>query len=270
MHTVQQTPPPRATATAPRLDPWGCAASLAVEGACLLARLLPWVCGLATCLHVGHVSGAHIRLLLTVSVAAGQGLLLSPLRLWRVAWYRRLALSNGRLPALPRPVSVRQGAAMCAAAIGWRWQLWWRRCAAMGLAVFCAALVWSAAASAGHTAIGLTVGSTVLLLGLAGAHLRMCRYTAAPLLLLDGCPAGAAMQLSAHLMHGRLTAYLDLCGSGLRHLAPCLLLVPAIWAIPRWQCRRISCLLSWQHARPGAGQPADTGIRPIRHIRRST
>ena len=127
-------------------------------------------------------------------------------------------------------------------------------------AVFAAALIWSTAARTGWSVLGLPIGAAVLLGGLLGTAVWLCRYAAAPLLLLEGFPAGAALQLSVRIMRGHRAALIDRFGSRLPAMLGCLLLLPVPWLLPRLRIGRTALLVRWrqQTVLPG-GIPVPPG-----------
>jgi hypothetical protein len=84
-----------------------------------------------------------------------------------------------------------------------------------------------------------------LLGGIIAVAVWQCRYALAPLYLLRGYPAAAAMALSPRAMRGHLREYVNFLGGELPRLCLCVLLVPAIWIIPAFRRRRIALLLSF-------------------------
>ncbi len=242
----------------PPLSGWQRAAACAAEGLCLLARLVPWLLAFSAHLLPDAVPvlpaplSALRPVLPVIAAAAVQGILLPPLRLARLSFYRTLAL---RPQALPLTAALADGFRLYAAAVGWRWRLWWRRTALLSASVFAAALIWSIAARTGRSALGLPIGAAVLLGGLLGTAVWLCRYAAAPLLLLEGFPSGAALQLSVRVMRGHRAALIDRFGSRLPAMLGCLLLLPTPWLLPRLRVGRTALLIRWrqQTVLPGGG-----------------
>lgn len=242
---------------APPLSGWQRAAACAAEGLCLLARLVPWLLAFSAHLLPDAVPvlpapfSALRPALPVIAAAVLQGLLLPPLRLARLSFYRALVR---RPQALPLTAALAEGFRHYGAAVGWRWRLWCRRTALLCAAVFAAALIWSTAARTGWSVLGLPIGAAVLLGGLLGTAVWLCRYAAAPLLLLEGFPAGAALQLSVRIMRGHRAALIDRFGSRLPAMLGCLLLLPVPWLLPRLRIGRTALLVRWrqQTALPGS------------------
>lgn len=241
----------------PPLTGWQQAAAAGVEGLFLLTWLLArlaecgarlWLAGRPqTVLPEPFGSGA-----LAAVCTLLQGLLLAPLRLGRLHWYRRLCTAPEPLPSL-RPLAV--GWRQWKAALGWRWRLWWRRMAALMTAALPAMLLWSfGAADAAAAPLWLPAGALALAGGAAAAALWLCRYASAPLLVLEGYPAGAALQLSVRIMRGHRGAYVNFYGSHAAALLSCLLLVPAFWVLPRFHRDKTALLLQWRQT---AALPAE-------------
>ena len=243
------------------LTGWQRAVAVTVEGFCLLAVLLPRLAEVWLAAHLPEIlpllpriSGfPEIAALVPLLVGALlQWLLISPLRLGRMNFYRALASARTReeIPSL-RPLG--SGYAWLFAALGWRWQFWWRRRAVDAVACLPAATVWGlgAVVSDGETALlWLGAGAALLILGLGGGALYSCRYAAAPLLLLEGYPAGVALRLSAVVMRHRRAAYLNFFGDRLPSLLSCLAVVPALWAVPRLRTEYAAMLESFLDAAP--------------------
>lgn len=231
------------------LTAWQRAAALATEGACLLPILLAVGGGLFALYRPPYllpvVPATWQPLLLTVVAALLYGAVHAPLCLWRTAYYVRLCGAGEALPSL-RPTG--RGFA----ALGWRWQLWCRRAAAGVIACAPSALMLTygsvvsrtADTAAMQPALWLTAGLVALLVGVTVAAIWQCRFCLAPLFLLRGVPAAAAMALSARAMRGHLGEYVDFLGSELPRLTLCLLLIPAAWRVPAFRRRRAAMLLS--------------------------
>lgn len=94
----------------------------------------------------------------------------------------------------------------------------------------------------GETLPWLLLGAAAGLLGAVAVAVWQCRYAVAPLLVLQGCPAGAAMGFSAQAMRRHIGEYLNLLGSWALPLASCLLVVPAVWVLPRFGAARTAWL----------------------------
>ena len=222
---------------------WQRAAALATESACLLIFLLTAATELW--LQTLPITDPVPPYLTLVALALLSGAVLAPLRLWRMAYYIRLSRNTSALPSL-RPCG------RITTAILWRWQLWWRRAAATAMACLPSALLWGYGSfSAQHSVsrvtplLWLLAGGLALLGGVIAATVWQCRYVLAPLFILQGYSASAAMALSAHAMHRRVGAYINFLGGELPALFSCLLLVPAVWVVPSFGRRRTALLLSW-------------------------
>lgn len=231
------------------LTAWQHAAALATEGVCLLPILLAALGGLAGLTRPPYllpvIPAAVQPTLLTAVAALLYGAGRAPLRLWRTAYYVRLCGAGETLPSL-RPTG--RGFA----ALGWRWRLWGRRAAAGVIACAPSALMLgygSAVSQEADTAplqpaLWLLGGAVALLVGVTVAAIWQCRFCLAPLFLLRGVPAAAAMALSARAMRGHLGAYVNFLGGELPRLIPCILLIPAVWRVPAFRRRRAAMLLS--------------------------
>ncbi len=231
------------------LTAWQRAAALATEGACLLPILLAALGGLAGITRPPYLLPV-IPLtvqptLFTAAAALLYGAVRAPLCLWRTAYYVRLCGAGETLPSL-RPTG--RGFA----ALGWRWRLWGRRAAAGVIACAPSALMLgygSAVSQEANTAalqpaLWLAAGTVALLVGVTAAAIWQCRFCLAPLFLLRGAPAAAAMALSARAMRGHLGEYINFLGGELPRLVSCLLLIPAAWRVPAFRRRRAAWLLS--------------------------
>ena len=236
------------------LTGWQRAVAVTVEGFCLLAALLPrlaeaWLTARLPeiFLLLPSLGTRFPEAAVAVALLGGallQWLLLSPLRLGRINFYRTLTSARTReeIPSL-RPLA--DGYVRLFVALGWRWQLWWRRRVVDVVACLPAAAVWGlgAVAADGETALlWLGAGAALLILGLGGGALYSCRYAAAPLLILEGYPAGVALRLSAVVMRRRRTVYLNFFGDRLPALLSCLALVPALWVVPRLSTEYVAML----------------------------
>lgn len=222
-------------------------AAAAVEGACLLAALACRLAGafLTELWLTNRLPGAAAWWLLPPAVL--QGVWLSPLRLGRQAFY------------WGRPFFI--GWKRWWSAVVWRWQLWWRRAVALCAALLPAALLWSAGdrvsrAGGGSALLWLLAGAAVSVPGLIGAAVWQCRYAPAPLLILQGYPAGAAMQMAARAMRRHVGEYLNFLSRWVVPMASCLLLVPAVWVLPRFRRARTAELARWL--------PAGAAAHPVK------
>lgn len=167
------------------------------------------------------------------------GLVSSPLRLWRTAVYRRLCGD-------PRALSLR----LVARAVSWRWQLWWRRMGCLAIATLPAALLWGYGSltpqdNTPMPLLRLIGGGAALAGGLVIVSVWQCRYALAPLYLLDGLPAEAAMAASARHMRAHAADYINFLGGEAPRLVACIFLIPAIWLLPNFRLRRTALLLDW-------------------------
>lgn len=229
--------------TAKPLSHWQRAAALAAEGACLLPPLLAalwnlWRLPLPPSLSPVFPA-AWLPALSLVAQALVYGLVLSPLRLWRVAVYRRLC-------GEARPFSLR----LAAAAVGWRWHLWWRRTGCLAIAVLPAALLWIGGDLAAQSdtltpLLWLIGGGAALVGGVIAVAVWQCRFALAPLYLLDGLSAEQAAAESARRMRAHTVDYINFLGGEAPRLLACVFLVPAIWLLPDFRLRRTELLLSW-------------------------
>ncbi len=171
-------------------------------------------------------------------MAAGwglQALLLPPLRLGRLAMEQALA-AEVKFPSL---TCMGLGFRRFFGAIAWRAHVWGRRWLTLLIATLPTAILWgygSYLTGQGGTSaaplLWLGLGGLLLPLELLGAGLWLTRYALAPLLVLEGCPAGAAMQLSARAMAGHRREYLNFWGGQLGRLAACLAIVPIPFVLP--------------------------------------
>ncbi len=231
------------------LTSWQRAAALATEGACLLPYLLAVLVSLIAQyrppLLLPIIPAAWQPFLLSAVFALAYGAISAPLKLWRAAYYVRLCHAEDTLPSL-RPTR------RVLSAIGWRWQLWGRRAAALAVACAPSAAMLGYGSLASRQAdtaavqpvLWLAAGGVALLVGLVCAAVWQCRYALAPLYILRGCPAGAAMALSAQRMRRRIGTYVNFIGEEAPRLMWCLLLVPTAWIVPAFRRRRAAILLS--------------------------
>lgn len=226
------------------LTAYGRAQAMIAEGSCLLGRLA--VAGVEMgCLQL--IAAAHLQpirhLLLLTAMVTADLLLLSPLYLARDSWYDTAAAHTPSLAALSR------GWRFYCRAVSWRFYLWRRRSVVVILAALPAAALLGygehlrrLGASAASVALWLPFGIAALLLGLMAAGWWSCRYAAAPLLILDGYPAVAAMQLSALVMRRRKREYINLLGAHLWRAVLSVSVVAAPWLLPSYRLARIAWL----------------------------
>ncbi len=227
---------------------WQRAAALATEGACLLPYLLAVLGGFIGLTRPPYslplVPAAWQPVLLTAVAALIYGAVRAPLCLWRTAYYLRLCAAEQSLPSL-RPTG--RGFA----ALGWRWRLWWRRGIALALACAPSALLFARGSLASRQnaavqpVLWLAAGTAALLLGLIAVAVWQCRYALAPLYILRGYPAAAAMALSPRAMRGHGGDYVNFLGGELPRLCLCLLVIPAAWVVPAFRRRRAALLISF-------------------------
>ncbi len=215
---------------------WQRAAAWAVEGMCFLpyAVALPLSLWLST-----QPSG----MVLSMALALVYGGVKAPLRLWRVAVYRRLCREEDALPSLSLPRGL-------CAAVGWRWQLWWRRAVTLAVAAAPSALLWGYGSVRGG-AVGtqpllwLLLGGLCLCGGLLGAVVWQSRYVLAPYYVLDGYPAAAALSLSVKRMRRHSGEYINFLGAEAPRLFLCLALIPAVWCLPAFRRRQTALVVKW-------------------------
>ncbi len=222
---------------------WQRLTALTAEGLCLLAVLLPRLAEMLVSPY-----WTRERLLLTAAIAVVQDILLAPVWLGREALYLRLCRRSGSLSL----AAMTPGFRRFGAAVGWRIRLWLRRGVAAAAVMLPTALLWSYATVSARTA---TSSVTTLLCFFGGcgwalfggvlAAVYFCRYAPVALLLLDGCPVGAVAALSARLMRGHRAEYVDFLGHWIGRLAACLLIVPAIFFLPRFRAERTALLRGW-------------------------
>ena len=229
---------------------WQRAAALAIESACLLVFLLTAATELW--LQTLPMTDPVPPYLTLVALSLLSGAVLAPLRLWRAAYYVRLSRNTSALPSL-RPCG------RVTTAILWRWQLWWRRAAATAIACLPCALLWGCGSFSAQRSVSrvtpllwLLAGGLALLGGVIAATVWQCRYVLAPLFVLRGYSAGAAMALSAHTMRRRIGTYINFLGGELPTLLSCLLFIPAVRIIPSFALRRTNLLIGWM---PPENQP---------------
>lgn len=215
------------------------------EGCCLLGRLTIYTAELWCLQLIAQDYMQPIRhILLLTGVVIADLLLLSPLYLSRDAWYDAAIAS----PASTLAPLVK-GWRFYWRAVSWRFHLWRRRTTALLLAALPAAALLSYGEHlrrlqlpASTTSLWLPLGMAVLLLGVGGALWWLCRYAAAPLLILDGYPTLAAMQLSAVAMRRRKRDYINLLGEHLWRVIASIAVIPAPWVLPTYRMRRIATL----------------------------
>lgn len=220
------------------------AQAMIAEGSCLLGRLAIYTAELWCLQLIAQDRLQPIRhILLLTAVVIADLLLLSPLHLSRDAWYDAAA---ARTPTL---ATLAKGWRFYCRAVSWRFQLWRRRTTVLLIAVLPAAALLSygehlrrMAAPAATVVLWLPLGIAALLLGTGAALWWLCRYAAAPLLILDGYPAIAAMQLSAIAMRRRKRDYINLLGEHLWRALVSLAIIPAPWTLPPYRMHRIAML----------------------------
>ena len=145
-----------------------------------------------------------------------------------------------------------------------RWRLWWKRTTALLVVFLPTGLLWNYGGStpareAGWSWLWLAAGGLWLLTGVTGVLLWQSRYALTPVLLAEGWPAGAAMQLSARVMGRYRGTYLNFWGGQLSRLAGCALLLPIPWLLPRLR-RDHAALLLYRRRQASLPQP-DTSLR---------
>ncbi len=230
--------------TTKTLTRWQTATTLATEGACLLPYITTLPVALWLTTRPPHLFTNLQGYLPLLALCILYGGIKAPLRLWRTAVYARLCAAADTLPSLALPRGT-------LSAISWRWQLWWRRAATLALAVAPSALLWSYGTTLANRSaqtqplLWLLFGGLALLGGLAVAVLWQARYALAPVYLLRGYPAGAAIALSVKAMRRHTGDYINFLGGEASRLLPCLLLIPAVWLLPAFRRRHTALLLSW-------------------------
>ncbi len=222
------------------LTRWQRAASLAVEGVCILPYLLSAMLSIIPLSHAD--TGIDLTVLISLT-ALLYGITRAPLHLWRVAWYARLCHTNEQLPSLRLPRHLWRSFA-------WRWHLWWRRVIALSIGCLPSSILFGIGSTDAIQADGtapllwLLLGGLTLLVGVVGACVWLCRYALAPYYILNGESADTAMALSVRTMRGRRCSYINDTGSDWTRLLPCLLIVPTLWALPTYRYRRADRLLA--------------------------
>ncbi len=221
------------------------AQAMIAEGSCLLGRLTIGTAEL-WCLQLIAVDRLqpirHIALLSAVVFA--DLLVLSPLYLARDAWYDAAIVSDR-----PSLAPLAKGWRSYCRAVSWRFYLWRRRTTTLLLAALPSIALLSygehlrrQAAPSSAVALWLPLGVAALMLGIGIALWWLCRYAAAPLFILDGYPAVAAMQLSAVAMRRRKRDYINLLGEHLWRAIVSVAVIPAPWVLPPYRMRRIAWL----------------------------
>lgn len=170
-----------------------------------------------------------------VSGWALQALLLPPLHLGRLAMEQALT-TGGTFPSL---ACMGQGFRRFFSAIAWRAHLWGRRWLTLWVTTLPTTVLWGFGShltahgdNSAAPLLWLGLGGLLLPLELLAAWLWLSRYALAPFLLLEGCPAGAAMQFSARAMAGHRRAYINFWGSQAGRLAACLAILPIPFVLP--------------------------------------
>ena len=215
----------------PTLSPWQRVAALTVESLYFLpaftlrcAEWLGWWM-LPSPAAAGLIGGSWLL----------QFFLLPPLRLGRVAWYRRL-VTHGGIPPLSL---LSAGFRRLGAAVSWRCRLWARRWRWAAVCAAPSALLWGLAAERSGT-VSLAwafVGLLALLLGAMATALLWGRYAPAAWLILDGQTAGAALHTAPRLLQGQWGPYLQHWGDQAGRIAACLLILPLPFLLPALRCR---------------------------------
>lgn len=252
-----------------KLTPWQQVAAAGVESlyalTVLLLRLtesvpLLWLLADGYPADPALTPPRQTALLLIAGTWLLQGLVLPPLRLGRTVWYCRLAEIPGQVPPLQ---GLFAGWRRVGGAISWRWRLWWKRITALLMVFLPTGLLWNYGGStpareAGWSWLWLAAGGLWLLTGVTGVLLWQSRYALTPVLLAEGWPAGAAMQLSARVMGRYRGTYLNFWGGQLSRLAGCALLLPIPWLLPRLR-RDHAALLLYRRRQASLPQP-DTSL----------
>ena len=173
-----------------------------------------------------------------------QGFLLSPLRLGRLNWYRRLC----REGATPPWNALTVGGAGWRNAMEWRWRLWWRTGTELALFLLPGGVALAIAEQTGSAGEGnlsvlwLLLGLLLWLMGGVWVFYRTRRFVLAPFFLLDGFPPGAVLACSAQTMKPHRTAYfLWLWQTGWRWALP--------WLAPGWRREQTALLEGWYRER---------------------
>lgn len=228
---------------------WQAAAAAATEGICLLPMLIFTLLGLQRLSQPPSVffflPGALQPFVAPATATLLYGIVYAPLRLWRMAFYRRQICVS----SMPRQSVF----VLFFHAVGWRWKLWWRRGLALAIAVAPSALIWGCGSAVfTRRSVGgvlplvcLVLGAVAFAGGVLISCIWQCRYTLAPLFILEGNRAETAMALSARCMRRRVGKYVNFIGGELPTLMLCLLIVPTVWIIPRFRRRRLVLLSEW-------------------------
>ncbi len=228
----------------PIITRWQQAATVAVEAAYRLPYILITVYSLILSTHPPRWVHDHMAVLQLALAALLYGIVMAPLRLWRASWYIRLASTPDELPSLCLPGCMWH-------ALGWRWQLWWRRLAAVLISCLPSSILWAVGNTATAQSDGaapllwLLLGGMALLVGIVSAALWQCRYVLAPFYVLAGEAPDTAMALSVRAMRGNRCTYINFLGNEWPRLLLCLLLIPSLWILPSFHRRRTALLTSW-------------------------
>ena len=225
-------------------DCWTWLTALSVEGICLLGLLLGEAAApLGATLLGGRDPDGFIA---PVIAAAFWWLINAPLRLGRFSWYADRRWDGAKSPRPSRSLArFIDGWRLFFPAASWRFRLWCRRTAACILCRIPAWALWIAGTLFSEAARlpWLVLGGVAALAGAVAARLWLVRYAAAPVFLLDGYPAGAALQLSVRVMRRHRGEYLDFLAGWTVRLLLCLLIVPAIWWLPQFGTEQTAFLL---------------------------
>ncbi len=235
-----------------KLTPWQRVAALEAEGVygffVLFLRLVEWL-PLFWLVEDGYPADPTIDLLRAGALGIIgiswllQGVVLPPLRLGRVLWYTHLAAHPNALPPLRLLFA---GWQRWGAAVSWRWRLWWRRTTALCLACLPPLLIWYGGTTADpvYALLWLLGGGACLIGGLLWAGLWQSRYALTPLLIAEGWPAGAALQLSARAMRGQKGCTLCFWAAQFPRLIGCMVPPVGLWAVPALRSENAARLFS--------------------------
>lgn len=228
-------------------SPWQLAAAAGVEGLYTLAAMLLHLVESVSLLIAFHKASPP-----AYGTAAGTALisflLLAPLRLGRWRWYLRLQDKPGEIPAF---LQLLAGCRYWGAAVSWQWAVWWRQTGLLLVASLPTALLWgygdrlTARQEPTKSLLWLVMGSLALLGAVTVTGLRRCRYALAPLLILRGCTAPLAVQLSLRLTRRRTGAWVNFWGDRAGWLLLCLLPGAAFWVLPRLRREYTALLTGW-------------------------